>query len=263
MKLFLIIRLLFVGAFLFLASHFAFSSENDYSPFPEPDSGYVTDIANLLSNSEEEKIEKWLWQVESRSRVEIIVVVIESISDYPQTSHKTIESFATGLFNKYAIGNMSNNDGVLLLVAKSDRKARIELGGAYGHSRDSDAEKIMRTIIIPNFKDENYPKGITDGTEAIIEEFANMRIGFPWYLVWMGLAAIVLLISGISLIRNGKKGWGYVFVGLAIVIILFVIFAAIRIIQHLPTDNSSGWSSGGSGGFGGGSSGGGGATGGW
>jgi len=263
MKLSLNNQLIFIGIFLNLFCSTIFSEEKEYFPYPEPGSGYVTDHAELLTTDEEENIETWLWQVESKTNIEIIVVTINSISDYPETNHQSIEPFATGLFDSYGIGNLPDNNGILLLIAKKDRKARIELGAGYGRSRDGDAEAIMQSVIVPNFKKEDYPKGIAEGTEAIIREFANMRIGFPWYLVWMSLGAVVLLVIGISLIKNGKKGWGYVFVGLAIIIILFIIFAAVRIIQHLPNDDSGSWSSGGMGGFGGGSSGGGGATGGW
>jgi hypothetical protein len=85
----------------------------DYFPFPEPDSGYVTDMAYLLSYEDEEKIEKWLWQIESRTKVEIIVVTISSIKDYKYAPNETIETFATGLFNKYKIGNLPDNKGAL------------------------------------------------------------------------------------------------------------------------------------------------------
>ena len=237
--------------------------ERDYAPYPQPDSGYVTDIANVLSDAEEERIEKWLWQVESRSGVEIIVFTLNSIKDYPGTNNQSIESFSTALFNTYGIGNMPDNNGILLLVAKTDRKARIELGKAYAHSRDSDAQKIMNNVIVSEFKKGDYVAGITNGTEAIILEFANMRVGFPWYIVWVVVGAVISLIIGLSLIKNGKKGWGYVFIGFAIVLFLLALYLIVQIFKHMPSDNSDSWSSGGMGGFGGGSSGGGGATGGW
>jgi len=237
--------------------------ERDYAPYPQPDSGYVTDIAEILSDAEEERIEKWLWQVESKSGIEIIVLTLGSIKDYPGTNNRSIETFATALFNTYGIGNMPENNGILLLVAKTDRKARIELGKYYAHSRDRDAQKIMNDIIVSEFKKGDYVAGITNGTEAIILEFANMKVGFPWHVLWVVVGAIVSLIIGLSLIKNGRKGWGYVFIGFAIVLFLLAIYLVVQIFKHMPSDDSGSWSSGGMGGFGGGSSGGGGATGGW
>ncbi len=262
------IKLLLKNSFLafLLLSCFAAADvavDKDYSPYPQPDSGYVTDYANLLSDSEEERIERWLWQVENKSQVEIIVVVIDSLSRYQGTNNRSIESFATALFDTYGIGNMPKNDGVLLLIARNDRKARIELGAGYGRTRDADAQRIMDKIIIPQFRRDDYVGGITDGTEALIEEFASMRVTFPWHVVWLGLGGLVSLIIGFSLIKSGKKGWGYVFIGIGIVLILLAIYIAVRIAQSLPDSDSDSWGAGGSGGFGGGFSGGGGASGSW
>jgi uncharacterized protein len=235
----------------------------DYAPYPQPGTGYVTDHSDLLTWDEEEKIEEWLWQVEYRSGVEIIVVTIDSITDYPDTTNESIENFATSLFDTYGIGNMPKNDGILFLIAAGDRKARIELGGAWGQSRDSDAMRIMSDVIVPEFGKGDYASGITKGTETLISEFANMEVGSSMYIVWIGVAGFISLIIGISLLISGKKGWGYVFIGLAIMLLLLGIFLAVRLAQQMPKSGSGGWSSGGMGGFGGGFSGGGGATGGW
>lgn len=242
---------------LFLTSLFlqpAIAQEADYAPYPQPDSGYVSDHAGLLSTDEERRLERWLLQVEKKSNVEIIVVTINAMSDY-DGSHN-IESFATALFDTYGIGNMPKNDGVLLLISRDDRKARIELGKHYDYHRDDDAMRIMQGVIIPEFKRNDYAAGITSGTEAIIEEFAGMRVTFPWYIVWVGLAALTCVLIGISCIKNGKRGWGYVFVGLAIILFLLALYLLREVLKHSNT-------AGGSGGFGGGSSGGGGATGSW
>lgn len=238
-------------------------TEKKYDPYPKPDSGYVTDLAGLLTPDEEEKIEVWLWQVESKTNVEIAVVTIDSIEDFPGGG-TSIESFAQGLFDKYGIGNLPKNDGVLLLVARNDRKARIELGAYYGQSRDGDANRIMQNTIVPQFKKGNYSKGITNGVKDLVYEFAGCRIGVPWGLIGLIAAVPILILIAYSLFKNGKTGWGWVTVGLIIVIILAIIRIVFSILNHMPSSSSSTWSSGGfGGGFGGGSSGGGGATGSW
>lgn len=232
------------------------AQETDYAPYPQPDVGYVSDHANLLSSDEELRLERWLLQVEEKSKVEIIVVTINAIGDFKGSDNHSIESFATALFDTYGIGNMPKNDGVLLLISHNDRKARIELGKHYGRYRDDDAVRIMQEVIIPEFKHNDYSAGITKGTEAIVEEFAGMRATFPWHIVWIALAALTCLLIGISCLKNGKRGWGYVFIGLAIILILLALYLVSEVFKH---SNSAG----GSGGFGGGSSGGGGATGSW
>jgi len=235
----------------------------DYSPFPAPDAGYVTDTADLLTLDEEERIEQWLWQTESRTGVEIIVVTIASIRDYPGAPASSIEAFAKGLFDKYGIGNMPENNGVLLLVAVRDRKARIELGAGYGRSRDADALAIMNKEILPSFRQEDYAAGITNGVKGIMLEFAGVRAGLNWPLIIVAAAIPVVGLIAVSLFRNGKRGWGWVCVGLLVVLILALFWMLRQTLRHMPEGRSSGWASGGLGGFGGGHSGGGGATGSW
>lgn len=231
----------------------------DYSPYPKPDSGYVTDIANFLTVDQEEKIERKLWRCESETGVEIAVVIINSMSDY--MPNQTIESFATGLFNKYGIGNLPKNDGVLVLISKDDRKMRIELGEYYGHSRDGDAQRIVN-MMTSHFKNGDYSKGVIKGIDDVLYEFAGY--GTNWLLIGLLIAVPVVILIIISLFKSGKKGWGWVFVGFLFVIILGIIQILWTVAKHTPSSNSSSWGSGGfGGGFGGGSSGGGGASGGW
>jgi uncharacterized protein len=248
-----------LGICILLASAFScqsFGQADNYYPYPNPDGGYVSDHADLLSTDEELRLERWLLQVEEKSNVEIIIVTLNSLSEYQGTNNNSIEAFATALFDTYGIGNRPKNDGVLLLISKNDRKARIELGKHYGRYRDSDATHIMNSIIVPHFKRGDYPAGITAGTEAIIEEFADMRKTFPWHIAWAAGAGLVFLLVGVSCILNGKRGWGYVFIGLAIILFLLALYLLRELSKHSDTE-------GGSGGFGGGSSGGGGATGSW
>jgi uncharacterized protein len=238
-------------------------TQEDYDPFPNPDAGYVSDHAYLLGTEKEEKIERWLWQIESKTGVEIIVITIGSIEDYPGTPNQNIEQFATALFNTYGIGNLPRNDGVLLLVAVGDRKARIELGAGYGRSRDAEARRIMNQVIVPKFKNADYAGGITAGVKAIALEFAHARIGINWPLVILSAAVPILIIIIISLFLSGKRGWGWVCIGLLLVVLMSLFFVIRQVSRHMPSSGSGSWSSGGMGGFGGGFSGGGGATGSW
>ena len=236
------------------------SEEKDYSPYPNPDIGYITDIASILTVEEEERIESWLYTAEKNTNVEIVVVIIESIRDYPGTNNKSIETFATSLFDAYGIGNMPKNNGVLLLVALKDRKARIELGAGYGRRMDREARKIMNNKIVPQFRKGNYTKGITNGVKGILNDFAGMRI-IPGWIKLVIIAIIIALIPiSISLFRNGKRGWGWVCLGLIIVLLLVFIQILRRTCKMLPRGSGAG---GFGGGFGGGFSGGGGATGSW
>jgi len=239
-----------------------------YAPYPEPGTGYVTDHADLLTDEQEERIEQRLWQVEEETGVEIVIVLIESMSDYPDAPQGSIESFARGLFDAYGVGNMPMNDGVLLLVASKDREARIELGKHYGLRYDRQAERIMQGEIIPAFKAGDYAGGVEDGANALMREFAGVRFGVNWSLILLLAGLPVLCLVAYSLFKSGRRGWGWVVVGLIGVVLLLLfrgLFVTVKTLaENSGRGSSSGWSSGGfGGGFGGGSSGGGGASGSW
>jgi len=148
-------------------------------------------------------------------------------------------------------------------VARKDRKVRIELGAGYGHRRDRDAQRIVQKKILPSFRKDRYAQGIGRGVRALIREFGSITLlpgWLPWALVGI---AVVLIPVAVSLFKNGKRGWGWVVVGLIIVLLLAVFVLTRRTAQYLHDHKAGGLGSGGLGGFGGGFSGGGGATGSW
>lgn len=167
----------------------AVEGEVDIGPYPRPDTGYVTDLADMLSRDEEERIERLLWRAEEEKGVEIAVLTIESLQDYPGTANQSIESFATEVFNRYRIGYLPKNDGVLLLVTKRDRTMRIELGTGWGRDRDAAAARLIDRGIKPHIRAERYGAGIQAGAKAIVTAFAGLSVadaatsGFPWMTV--------------------------------------------------------------------------------
>lgn len=240
----------------------AMGQRKDHTPFPNPDAGYVTDHANLLTHKQEQDIESWLSTTEKKKGLEIVVVTIDSIKDYPGTPNENIESFATALFNTWGIGNMPTNDGILLLIAWQDRKARIELGAGYGRIHDRDANRIMQRKIIPQLRKNRYAKGITAGTRAIIKEFGGINFVSGWVMILIPVVILVLILAAISLFRNGKRGWGWVCLGLIIILVLLFILLLKTAGESLASGSGHD-GDGFGGGFGGGSSGGGGTTGSW
>jgi uncharacterized protein len=176
-----------------------------------------------------------------------------------------IEAFAMLLFNQWEIGHATLggqdwNTGILLLVSKRDRKARIELGAGWGHDKDALCRQIMDDLIIPEFKRGEFAKGIVAGVGALDKMArgkALPRRRRPWWHYGLIVGAAALAIStGVSLVRRGASGrawllWAAFFSGIGL-----LLYTLLR-----QSSRDGGGFSGGS--FGGGFSGGGGATGSW
>lgn len=189
---------------------------------------YLHDGAGVLSAECEAELIPFLQRVERESGVELVVVTIDRI---PQSNPRgfiagrkesmTIEAYAKAMFNRYEIGNASPNQGVMLLVAKHDRKCRIELGAGYSASTDQVAKQIIDRTIVPAFRGGDYETGIRDGVTEIATSIAGMKTseqadqrGTAWILIPLGTIGLVGVLVFGSLAINGKRGWGWVLVGL-------------------------------------------------
>jgi uncharacterized protein len=144
---------------------------------------------------------------------------------------------------------------MLLVVAIGDRRARIELGAAWGRSGDSDAQRIMETLILPRFKDGDYSLGILEGVRGLDALARGDSVPSParprwWWPLWIGLALLAVGTVA-SIMISGDDGWGALLVhSLVAFVFAFLAFGG--------SENG-----GGGGSFGGGFSGGGGASGSW
>ncbi len=223
--------------------------------FPDkpPKTDFFVDRAGLINEADRAAINQTCGALLSEETVPIFVVTIDSLASMDASGY-TIEKYAYELFNDWGVGLVDRNYGMLLVVSRGDRKARIELGGGWGHSYNIDAGKIMNDLIIPEFKEDAYSKGIrrgVEGMDALARGLALPKPERPWWAipVMLGLIALVIGIA-YSLFKSGRTGWGWAFLAAVGVLLFFLLKAA-----------ASGGGSGG--GFGGGSSGGGGATGSW
>jgi len=129
--------------------------------FPRPQ-GYVSDFANLLPPSSQAALEADLAQLEKDTTAQVAVVTIISLDG------ETIEGYAIGLFEVWGIGKKDQDNGVLFIVALTERKARIEVGyGLEPVITDGRAGRILDDKVIPEFKNGDYSAGILQGAAAI------------------------------------------------------------------------------------------------
>ena len=124
--------------------------------------GYVSDYTGTLSGEVVVNLESILSDYEKESSSEISVVMIESLKgDY-------IENFAVKLFLEWGIGKKDKDNGVLFLIAKSDRQMRIEVGyGLEGALTDAISSQIIAGVG-QYFKSGDYDGGVVYAVESII-----------------------------------------------------------------------------------------------
>ncbi|MEZ5812590.1 MAG: YgcG family protein [Rhizobiaceae bacterium] len=235
--------------------------------------GRVVDNAGLIDPATRSAIEAKLKAHEEKSSDQVVVATI------PGLEGEVLEDYANRLFRAWGLGQAQQNNGVLLLVARDDRKIRIEVGyGLEGTLTDLHSKLIIDNTIVPAFRAGNFAGGISAGVDDILtvltgdgaelEERARKRddsqswtsyIPGIFIALWISLFVSIFGFAILAPIFGRKLGPGrYRWLGIDVTV-------GGGGSSGRSSGSSSGWSSGGGGGFsgGGGSSGGGGASGGW
>lgn len=126
--------------------------------------GYVTDKAGLLSQTVELKLEQFLREFENSDSTQVTVLTIPSLEG------EALEDYSLKVFENWKIGQLGKDNGALLLIAKADRKVRIEVGyGLEGKLTDLLAGRIIDNEISPKFKQGDFDGGIISGVLAMAE----------------------------------------------------------------------------------------------
>ena len=137
--------------------------------------GWVTDMAQLLSSQAETQINQIISELEAKNGTEIAVVTVPDTAPY--TSPK---EFTTQLFNSWGIGKQRQDNGVVLMVSKRDRRVEIETG--YGMETilpDAKVGNIIARQIVPRFQQGDFEAGILAGTQALVNNIAAHDALFP------------------------------------------------------------------------------------
>jgi uncharacterized protein len=262
-------------------------SVNAYTSPGKPQ-GFVNDFAKILEINSAKLLNQILSDFNSSTTIQISVVTV------PSLDNETIETYAVKLFEEWGIGQNGKDNGVLFLIAPTEREVRIEVGyGLEDTLTDAQSNGIIQKIILTDFRNGNMQQGIIRGTEGILnvlnnfEDYSqktnnnNFRINPEFILILFGII--------FSILASTKSWWlGGVFGGIAGIITGFVtsslitgIFSTVGLIllglliDFLVSKNAGkggggfwggfggGSMGGGFGGFGGGLSGGGGSSGRW
>ncbi len=261
---------------------------------PGNPTGFVNDFAGMLTAEQKQQLEAKLVGYEKSSGNEIAVVMVATLGG------DTVENFAAQLFEDWKIGKEGEDNGILLLIAREDRKMRIEVGyGLEPQLTDIEASHLLANVLVPAFKNGSYFAGIDQATDLMMqklggessEAFAQPpESGPPPNYFLIGIFALLFLSRVFAQTRSWWLGgaigaaaglvvtliYGFILPGLIAFLLLIplgliVDFIFSRIgpgggtggVGGLGGWGSSGGSGGSFGGFGGGSSGGGGASGRW
>jgi uncharacterized protein len=138
----------------------------DVNSLPKP-TGYVSDLAHVLSPAEKQQLEEFCTRVEQQLGVQLALVTIDSVGDRP------IEDFAIELARKWGVGDRKSNQGVLLLLSVKDRKDDIETGrGIEPYLTDGFSGSILRSIR-PELRENNYGGALLTAARAMAQQIAQ------------------------------------------------------------------------------------------
>jgi len=166
----------------------------------------VTDQAGMISPQAELRLEQALEEFERSDSTQIAILTVESLEG------ESLEDYALRVATTWGLGQAQHDNGALLLVAKQERKIRIEVGyGLEGTLTDLLAGRIVDHEIAPRFKRGDLDGGFLAGTAAMIEAVrgeyqgsgtVNKKKRRP---SWGWIALILFLGPGLSLLGGGRR----------------------------------------------------------
>ena len=129
---------------------------------------YATDLSGTLSSEELSQLDGILSAFDKSTSTQIVVLMVSSLNG------EDLEEYSLRVAEANKIGKKGKDNGALLLVARNDRKARIEVGyGLEGVLPDALAGQIIRHEIAPHFSGGDYYGGLRAGVEAIMAATKN------------------------------------------------------------------------------------------
>ncbi len=214
---------------------------------------WANDFTNTLNQNQLSTLDYKLKTFQDSTSNQVVFLMIPTLNNYP------LDYYSMDVAEKNKIGTKEHDNGILFTVVKNDREMRIEVGyGLEGVLPDALASSIIRNVIKPYFRNEQYYEGVDAGLSAIISSIKGEYVAqrkTPGEKEKSPVATILIIIFFIIIffMRGGRRGLGG-----------FLFYSGMGGLGGFG--GGSGGGGGGSfGGFsgGGGSFGGGGASGGW
>jgi uncharacterized protein len=200
-----------------------------------PLSARVTDLTGTLSGDERAALERKLEAFESRKGSQIAVLLVAT------TAPETIEQYSLRVAEAWKLGRAGVDDGVLVLVAVQDRRARFEVGyGLEGAVPDARARRIIADFFAPRFAQGDFAGGLADGLDALIalidgEPLPGPAAAKPDVGPWTALPVLLVLAAFVAplfrrlfgtLFGSAALGAG---AGLVVWLLSSLLFAALGV----------------------------------
>lgn len=153
------------GLFLILASCSSGQSETPKPKAALPLTGRVVDAADILDAETEKHISAKLASAETQYGPQMVVVTTPSLDG------RRIEDYSYDLGNAWGVGHAKRDDGLMLVIAPTERKVRIEVGyGLEASFSDAFSKKILDETILPRFSAGDLQAGVVAGVDRMIEK---------------------------------------------------------------------------------------------
>lgn len=171
----------------------------------------VYDYANVLSAQEKAQLEEKLIKYSDSTSTQIVVITIESLKN------EDVSQLATKWAHTWGLGQAKEDNGVIILLAKNERKIAINPGyGLEDRLTAGIGGEIIRNIIIPEFKAGSYYQGLDKGADAIFDVFKGKYKGerkkakeggsFPIFPIIVIAIIVLVLLSKNKGGRGGNSG---------------------------------------------------------
>jgi len=148
---------------VFLLALLLFAAQTALALTIAPPTGYVNDRAGILDAATVKQLESVLADFEKSDSTQIVVLTVPDIGGQP------LEEFSLAVAEQWGLGQKGKDNGALLLIARDERRIRIEAGyGLEGRLTDLVAGQIIRNVITPAFRQGNFDLGVTRGIEAMV-----------------------------------------------------------------------------------------------
>jgi uncharacterized protein len=197
-----------------------------------PLKGRVTDLTGTLKPDQIASLEQMLQSFEARKGSQITVLMV------PTTQPETIEQYALRVAEQWKIGRKNVDDGAILVVAKDDRAARIEVGyGLEGALNDATVSRIGREVMAPRFREGDYFGGISAAVDRMIRVIDGEPLPEPragpqvegGTLQMLPVLFILALVGGAILRRAFGRVFGSVATGGAVGVVAWLLVGTLAI----------------------------------